>query len=159
MPLWRLRTALRPFGVIGPKTGFKRTTQVRVNVVDVLLQLTIVLWSTDHMTPGHSLLIKVALDPLNPITTETRTHRTAAHTQRLTCCPGPSEREVSQSAIWPTEGGTKPSHRHHRNFWFRLEPSDGPKILICRWSTCCVPISPGKPKYCSAKLVMETPPF
>lgn len=47
------------------KTSCKTTTQTRVNVVDFLLQLTIVS-STNHMTPGHSLLIRVTLDPSVP---------------------------------------------------------------------------------------------
>lgn len=51
-----------------------------VNVVYFLLQVAIVFASTHHMTPGHSLLIRVVLDPPLPPSqrhTHTITHSDA----------------------------------------------------------------------------------
>lgn len=44
----------------------QKKIQTGVNVVYFLLQVSIVLASTHHMTPGHSLLIRVAPDPPVP---------------------------------------------------------------------------------------------
>lgn len=49
----------------------------RVKVVYFLLQVSIVLPYTHHMTPGHSLLIRVALDP--PVPPSLRHTHTITH--------------------------------------------------------------------------------
>lgn len=89
--LWRLLTVLWFFRVIGPKLVVKRQHK------QGLMLLTFTFKSFFHQPhdtwsqPAH----KGCTRPFNPITTGTRTHRTAGNTQRLTCYPRPSVQEVS----------------------------------------------------------------
>lgn len=113
------------------------------NVVYFLLQVSIVLSSTNHMTPGHSLLIRVALDPSVPPSAEThiRTHiqHPLSHAQWVTCYPDWVHRKPPVY-IWADRRG------HISRCWHGLheplgdpEPSSmrvvDPMFTPCKWWT------------------------
>lgn len=69
--------------------GRRREYRQGVNVVYFLLQEAIVFATTHHMTPGHSLLIRVVLNPpLPPSQRHTHTHNhSLGCTQWAACYP------------------------------------------------------------------------
>lgn len=66
------------------QAGATRRSKHNLTLFTLSAQTSIVLAPACHMTPGHSLLITVALDLSDPTGTNAVTH---AHVQWGTCCP------------------------------------------------------------------------